>query len=439
MSVQLSKSFFPNIFQLPFSMVEYAFDMRKKLQALWAWFLKDQKRLVIGAAVVVFLIGLGIFFSRKNSSKIIYQTSTVQKGTIVSSVSASGKVLITSVLPIKTQASGVVKAVYVKDGDKVYAGQKIAEITLDSAGLQASAQAYSSYLSAKKGVADANTSYYTLQAAAFSANQKFINDAVARTLSTSDPTYIQEYDAWKAAEANFLQLQNSVSQANAGLTSASINLGLVSGTIAAPFGGEISNISLVEGMVLSGTSTQIAVIKGNANPVISVTLSEVDVPKIKVGQKVTVTLDSLFESSSSAGKTFTGVVATVDRIGTTTSNVTSYLTNIKLDSSSADILPNMAATANIILETKTDVLMIPIGATTTQNGQDYVKTLKDGKEVEVSVELGLFSDTETEVVSGLTEGETVITGTSSSASSSSTQTRSVFSGGFGGGAARIGR
>ena len=148
-------------------------------------------------------------------------------------------------------------------------------------------------------------------------------------------------------------------------------------------------------------------------------LSEVDVPKVKVGQKVTVTLDSI------SGSTFTGVVATVDRVGTVSSNVTSYNANIKLDSGSDLILPNMAATANIVLETKTDVLSVPSTALTTQNGQNYAKTLVNGKEVDVPVEVGISSDTDTEITSGLTEGETVITGTTTTGSASST-TRSVF-------------
>ena len=178
-------------------------------------------------------------------------------------------------------------------------------------------------------------------------------------------------------------------------------------------------------------SQRVAVIKGDSLPVISVSLSEVDVPNVKVGQKVTVTLDSI------SGSTFTGVVATVDRVGSTTSNVTSYNANIKLDSGSEQILPNMAATANIITSTATDVLSIPSTALITQSGTTYAKTLVNGKEVDVAVETGISSDTDTVITSGLTEGETVITGTTTIGTTSSS-TRSVFSGAGGfGGAVRV--
>jgi macrolide-specific efflux system membrane fusion protein len=177
------------------------------------------------------------------------------------------------------------------------------------------------------------------------------------------------------------------------------------------------------------SSQRIAVIQNSATPIINVTLGETDVPNVKIGQKATVTFDSI------TNETFTGVVATVDRIGTVSSNVTSYGVNIKLDSGSDQILPNMAATADIITATATDALYIPSAALVTQNGQNYAQVLQNGKEVQVPVEVGISSDTDTVITSGLTEGETVVTGTVS-ATSTSSSTRSVFStggGGFGGG------
>ena len=123
-----------------------------KIKALWTWVIKDNKR-IIGAAVAVILIVIGIWkLAAGNGDGVTYQTSKVEKGTIVSSVSASGQVLTTNILSITTEASGVVKKVYVKDGDKVTAGQKLAEITLDTAGLEKNAQAYASYISALNGV-----------------------------------------------------------------------------------------------------------------------------------------------------------------------------------------------------------------------------------------------------------------------------------------------
>lgn len=416
-----------------------------QIKKVWSWLVSDKKRLVTAAVILLALIVTTVIKVRAASSnKPQYATAKVEKGTVVETVSASGKALTTSALTINTGASGIVSKVFVKDGDQVYAGQKIASITLDSTGQVQYQQALTSYQSALGSVASANANYWSQQNAEFVANQKFINDAAARNLATNDPTYIEEWANWKAAEANFLNQQTLASAAQASLANATVNLQLASPTITAPYAGTITNINLVEGMVISSSNTvtssssnnatistqRIAVIKNNSTPIVNVSVSEIDVPNIKIGQKATVTFDSI------NGDTFTGVVATVDRIGTVSSNVTSYGVNIKLDTDSDAVLPNMAATANIIISTATDVLEVPNSALVTSNNQTMAKTLVNGKEIDIPVEIGISSDTLTEIKSGVSEGETVITGTRSTTTNSTS--RSVFSGtGLGGGGARI--
>ena len=402
--------------------------MIKKFGLFWAWLKVDKKRL-IGAGVIVLVLVLGIWYlvSKNSNGETTYQTSVVEKGTLVSSVSASGNVLTTNTLSISTEASGVVKKVYVKDGDKVVAGQKLAEITLDSSGLESYAQGYSSYINALNGVNSANNSYRSAQASA----EKVLDEVKGHD---SDETLAQKETRTKIEVARD-NAYDGLRQAQANLSSASFSFKSVSPIITAPFSGTIGSVALVEGMVLSSASSttsinfqRVAVIKGDSLPVVSVSLSEVDVPKVAVGQKVVVTLDSVVD------RTFTGVVATVDRVGTTTSNVTSYTANIKLDSSSDLILPNMAATANIILNSVTDVLIIPTTAIESQNGANYAKILKNGKVELVAVELGASGDDGVEVKSGIEAGVEVVTGVSSSKTgASSSSTKSVFSGVGGGG------
>jgi len=407
--------------------------MKEKLNSLWSWLVADKKRL-IGAIFVLIAIVFGFFriFS-SNKDRVSYQTSKVEKGTIVSTVSASGQVLTTNTLSITTEASGVVKKVYVKDGDKVIAGQKLAEITLDTAGLEKNAAAYASYISAQNGVNSARNSYRSAVASA----EKILDEVKGHD---SDETFAQKESRTKAEVARD-NAYDGMRQAEANLVSASYNYRSTSPVITASFSGVVESVNLVEGMVLTSSSSttsinsqRVAVIKGDSLPVVSVSISEVDVPKVKVGQKVTVTLDSL------ADKTFTGIVATVDRIGTVSSNVTSYNANIKLDASSESILPNMAATANIILETKTGVLIAPTSSIVNTNGEKMARVLKNGAEIQVPVETGIFSDSGIEIISGLSEGDEVITGTLTSGTSSSSQSGSAFSSGFGGGGAvRIAR
>ncbi len=102
---------------------------------------------------------------------------------------------------------------------------------------------------------------------------------------------------------------------------------------------------------------------------------------------------------------------TVDRIGSVTSGVTNYPIVIKFDTEAPEVLANMSASASIILEAKDDVLLVPSSAIRVQNGENTVRVLKNKKEQSVTVETGLASDTQTEIVSDLAEGDEVITGT----------------------------
>lgn len=389
-----------------------------KVNAGFDWAKKHWKMPAIAAAILVCSMSYIVYRGTK-STAVTYQTATVTKGTVVSTITASGKALSTSILPISTSTSGIVKKVYVKDGDKVYKGQKIAEITPDTDGQLSNAKAYASLLSAENG-------YRSSQASLANTYDQVKGHE-------SDETFAQKETRTRAEVSNDNAYNN--------LAQARLSYQQTSPVIIAPYTGTISNINIVEGMVITSStnsttgavsSQRIATIKNDATPVINVTISETDVPRVKIGQKATVTFDSI------TGKTFTGVVATVDRIGTTASNVTSYGVNLKLDTSSDLILPNMAATAGIIIDTATDVLSVPTGSLITQNEEVKAKTLVDGKEVDVIVETGISSDTTTVIKSGLKEGETVITGTQSSTKTTTT-TKSIFSGTGGGGGAFIGR
>ncbi|MDO8551713.1 MAG: biotin/lipoyl-binding protein [bacterium] len=100
------------------------------------YFIKKRKILTL---IVLILLASGIFYWRNSSSgsqKTTYQTSKVEKGTIISTVSASGQITNSGKLDIATQVSGVVKSVNVKIGDKVRAGQTIAQITPDQSSAQ---------------------------------------------------------------------------------------------------------------------------------------------------------------------------------------------------------------------------------------------------------------------------------------------------------------
>jgi len=397
--------------------------MIKIFKFFQSFFKNRLKAVIILAVIVGLIIVVGRLVKSKNQQPQI-QTQKVERGTIVSSISASGQILTANIVNITTNTKGLVKKVYVKDGDKVWAGQKLMELTLDSDAQQKNAAAWASYLSAKNNLDSAQATLYSLQSQEFAANQKLINDAVARELKTDDPTYIQENADWLAAEAKYKNQQNVIVQSRAAINSAWLSYQSVSPIVTAPISGTITNLTYTEGMSLSASSDasqRVAVIASEGTPLSSFNISEIDVSKVRPGQKATIKLDSL------ADKTFTGKVITVDKIGATTSGVTNYPVIIKFDSGASEILPNMSATANIILEVKDNVLLVPSSAVQKQNDQNVVRVMKGKQQQVVNVEVGLISDAQTEIISGLSEGDEVIT--SNTASTINNQSGgSVFSG-----------
>lgn len=405
--------------------------------------------LFIAIIVVGYVIYTNFFASQNKTAQ--YQTATAEKGTLVVSLSESGQVSSANNTPINTQMGGVIKTLYVKNGDTVKQGDKIADLELDQNSQAKQQSALANYQQAKTTLANQQAQLYTLQSQMFQANQTFVNGKGTNNPITDDPTYVEQNADWLAAEAQYKNQQAVISQAQTSLASSWLTYQQSSSTIIAPISGTITGLSVQEGSVIatatttsSSTSTtsnttKIASIKTGGNPLISVNLSEVDAPKIQPGQKATVSFDAFPE------KTFTGHVFSIDTTGSVSSGVTTYPAIIQLDDANDAILANMSATANIITETKDAVLLVPSAAVHTTNGTSTIQVLQNGQTATVEVTIGDASDSQTEIVSGLSEGAIVITNTisttttSSSGSSPFSSTRG-FGGGFGGGnAVRISR
>lgn len=172
------------------------------------------------------------------------------------------------------------------------------------------------------------------------------------------------------------------------------------------------------------------------NKIANISLNEIDAAKIKVGQKVTLTFDAI------PGLTITGKVTQVDLVGTVSQGVVTYNIEIDFDTEDNRVKPGMSVSAAIITDVKQDALLAPNSAVKSQGNNNYVEIF-DQKFTQAemsqgvasptapgrqSVEVGMSNDTSTEIISGLKEGDVIVTRTiqPSSAQPQTTQQSSGF-------------
>lgn len=212
-------------------------------------------------------------------------------------------------------------------------------------------------------------------------------------------------------------------------------------TVRAPISGTVANFSVYRGQNISSSSSLSTIVADQLTATVS--LNEVDVAKIEIGNKVVLTFDAIEDL------TITGEVAEIDSIGSTSSGVVSYDVLAVFDTQDDRVLSGMSVSATITTAMRQDVLVISSTAIKSQADFSYIEVIDgaDSSDIslqgitstilprQVTVEVGLSNDTETEIISGLSEGDLIIIRTISGlATSSSTKssTPSLLSGGSGG-------
>jgi len=178
--------------------------------------------------------------------------------------------------------------------------------------------------------------------------------------------------------------------------------------IYAPFSGIITELNVEKGDSVSGSAALATLI--TKEQIAEISLNEVDTASVKAGQKATLTFDAISDL------TLTGEVADIDAIGTVSQGVVTYNVRIVFDSQDDRVKPGMSASATIIVNAKQDVIIVSSSAIKSDGDTQYVEIL-DGTTLQTqTVETGISNDTMTEIVSGLNEGDKVITQTITAAS-----------------------
>lgn len=170
--------------------------------------------------------------------------------------------------------------------------------------------------------------------------------------------------------------------------------------ITADSDGYIASLDAVEGMNYQ-KDTQLCTIADDRSLKLKVDIDELEIAGVSEGQSAEVTFDA-FE-----GEAFEGTVEKVSGVGTNTGGVTSYAVTISLEGNDR-IRDAMSATAKITTQSKGSALLVPSEAIIAEGADRYVQVVENGSVTRVQVQTGLANETSTEILSGISAGDTVV-------------------------------
>ena len=175
--------------------------------------------------------------------------------------------------------------------------------------------------------------------------------------------------------------------------------------ITAPMDGAVALSQLVVGMSVQ-TGVTVCQVQDTSKFELTVGIDELDISGVATGQKADVKVDAL------AAKTYTGTVTRISQVGTVANGVTTFDVTLSLDESTG-MMTNMSASADIHTGDASNVLLVPVEALAEKSDGGYTLTVrtKNGEKNQdtvTDVEVGLIGETQAEIKSGVSKGDTVV-------------------------------
>lgn len=340
--------------------------------------------------------------SEDSAAGVAVQVQEVASGTISTENKVSGKVVSDNESSVFVSASAKCIAVYVDAGDVVQAGDKIC--TLDLASTLASYSAANiSYSSAVQGYQD-QAAIFDKQIALY---EKNVNDLKALfEIGAASQTEIDTAElTLQSAKA---QRDSTLSQLEAGMQSYKSSVEQLSsvlenvdskGNVVAPVSGTLVSLSAVENSFVS-PSMPVAVIDGVDQMKVTVSVSEALVPKLSIGDEVDV-------SVSAVGQIFTGSIRSVEQAANAQTKL--YTVTISVPAEVNGLLSGMFADVTFRTDTSADTIVIPTEAILTSGDTKFVYVVEGDSAKYIEVTTGLTGNGVTEVTSGLSAGQQLVT------------------------------
>jgi HlyD family secretion protein len=428
-----------------------------------------KKILLIVLAVIVASALVAVFVYKQQSGYTKVLTAKVSRQDLATVVSGTGQIKPLTFVNVGATSFGRITRLMVKEGDHVKKGQILA--TVESVQPEANVAAQKATISAARTdinsyIAAEKTGEANVEHAKADLEQKKLDWDRAQSLFQAGIVAKQDYDAKKAAYdtsvASLNQAVASLNQAKAQTDSARGHLGTQEATLRfnqdalnktvsiAPFDGIVTNLPVREGETVvvgiqNAEGSTLMTLADMSVITAEVKVDETDVVNIKVGQIAEISIDALPGKTFKGHVTLVGDQALLRSTGVATSQSTTgteeakdFKVVVTFDETAPELRPGLSTTAKITTAQKANVLSLPIQALTTftpaaaaNSGnveaasappanpkakpvQGVYVVDKDGHGKQrakfVPVTTGITGATDIEVLSGLTEGQEIVTG-----------------------------
>jgi len=382
-----------------------------------------------GAGALVLIVVLASAALRPNHAIDPDKLATVDRGDIARSVVATGKIEPLTKVEVKSKASGIVEKLLVDAGDRVRAGQVLAE--LDKEQLQAAVgEAQANLEAAEAGKQAAEASYQKNIVDAQGPDVPFLKSDMERAqtsykqglialnaMQDAEKNYQLALNRQVSAERNVLVSKAGVAEADAQIAQSKAALenaqeNLEYATIESPIDGEVLSRDVEVGdavssiLVLGSQATLVMTLGDTSEVYVKGQVDESDIGKVYLGQPARIVVESFKD------RRFQGRVTKIAPLGEEKDNVTTFEVRVSIVNATGELRANMSANAEIILEEKKNVLLVPEGAVIFDKDKNTLVEIPDAKSDtgrrRVPVKLGISNGVKAEVLSGLKQGQQVV-------------------------------
>jgi len=393
---------------------------------------KWRKRLIWMGILAVVLggAGYGVRAALKPDNKIDpSKLASVERGNIARSVVATGKIEPRSTVEVKSKASGIVKKLYVDYSDYVHKGQVLAE--LDKENLEATVRESKANLQAAQAAEEsAMASLERNKVDAEGPDMPFLKTGMERarelnkqgliaknSVEDAEKAYQMALNKQSSAIRNLAVSRAEITKAKAMVAQSTASLeradqDLRNSTIVSPIDGLVLSRNVEVGnavssiLVLGSQATLLFTLGDISDVFVRGKVDQADIGKVYLTQLTRITVESFRD------KKFEGKVYQISPLGVEKENVTTFEVKVSIANPGRELKAQMSANAEIILEEKPNVLLVPEAAIIYDKDRKATVEVPDATSdkgrKKVNVKLGISNGVKTELVAGLNQGAKVI-------------------------------